>query len=152
MQQDSARKKIMDLEKSMKKANSELDRIKKQFGENSREYKAQETLIMRLKQEYDDLFDKIGVGNLSLRELGNRQRELNAIIRNLDPNLPEWKRYNEQLKEVNNRIKQLKNEARDTGFSLSKVADWVNQYGGMLATAAASLAGLTITMRDCVDE
>ena len=152
VQQDKARQKMLELETQMRSANKELAKVKRQFGENSAEYKAQAAVVRKLKQEYDDLFDEIGIGKLSLRELANRQRELNAILRNLDPSLPEWKQYNQQLKEVNARIKELRGSARDTEFSIGKVADGFNRYMGLAAGAVATLTGMTLTMRQSVEE
>ena len=152
VQQDSARQKMIELEDKMKAANDALNKIKKQFGRNSQEYQAQAQVVRELKQQYDDLFTEIGIGHLSMKELANRQRELNAILRNLDPSLPEWKQYNQQLKEVNARIKELKGTATQTGLSISKLADGFNRYAGMAAGAIATLTGMTLTMRQCVDE
>ena len=152
VQQDSARQQMLELEKQMKSANRELGKLKKQFGENSAEYKAQQQVVQKLKQQYDDLFNQIGIGHLSMRELANRQRELNAILRNLDPSLPEWKQYNQQLKEVNARIKELKGTATETRLSIGKLADGFNRYMGLAAGAVASITGMTLTMRQCVDE
>lgn len=152
VQQDNARKQMIELEDKMKAANDALNKIKKQFGRNSQEYQAQAQVVRELKQQYDDLFTEIGIGHLSMKELTNRQRELNAILRNLDPNLPEWKQYNQQLKEVNARIKELKGTATETGLSISKLADGFNRYAGMAAGAIATLTGMTLTMRQCVDE
>lgn len=95
VQQDSARQQMVELEKQMRNASRELSKLKKQFGENSEQYKAQAAVVRNLKQQYDDLFNEIGIGHLSLKELANRQRELNAILRNIDPSLPEWKQYNQ---------------------------------------------------------
>lgn len=152
VKQDSARSKMVELEQSMKNARTELKQLKKQFGENSDEYKKKEAEIKELRKQYDDLFSEIGIGKLSLKELGNRQRELNAILRNLDPSLPEWKQYNEQLKQVNARIAELKGKARETGLSLSKLSDGFNRYAGVAAAAVASLTGVTLTAKKCVDE
>lgn len=152
IQQDEARQKMIELENSMRKARAELKNIKKQFGENSDEYKAQEQVVKDLKIKYDKLFEGIGIGKLSLKELTNRQRELNAIIRNLDPSLPQWKEYNNQLREVNARIKELKGTANETRFSLSKMADGFNKYAAIGAGAVASLTGIALTARKCVDE
>ena len=85
VQQDSARQKMIELEKQMKAANRELNKIKKQFGENSQQYQAQAQVVRNLKQQYDDLFDQIGIGHLSMKELANRQRELNAILEAIQP-------------------------------------------------------------------
>lgn len=152
IQQDQARQKMVELEDSLKKANSELRKIKKNSGENSDEYKKQVEVVKQLKQQYDDLYDEIGLTNLSLRDLGKRQKELNQILRNLSPNTDQYKQYSEQLKVVNNRIKELKGTANETRFSIAKLADGFNRYGTMAATAVASLTGLTLTMRKCVDD
>ena len=152
VQQDSARQQMVELEKQMRNASRELSKLKKQFGENSEQYKAQAAVVRNLKQQYDDLFNEIGIGHLSLKELTNRQRELNAILRNIDPSLPEWKQYNQQLKEVNARIKELKGTATETGLSLGKLADGFNRYAAIGASALATLTGMTLTMRKCVDE
>ena len=152
VQQDSARQQMVELEKQMRNASRELSKLKKQFGENSEQYKAQAAVVRNLKQQYDDLFNEIGIGHLSLKELANRQRELNAILRNIDPSLPEWKQYNQQLKEVNARIKELRGTATETGLSLGKLADGFNRYAAIGASALATLTGMTLTMRKCVDE
>ena len=152
VQQDSARQQMVELEKQMRNASRELSKLKKLFGENSEQYKAQAAVVRNLKQQYDDLFNEIGIGHLSLKELTNRQRELNAILRNIDPSLPEWKQYNQQLKEVNARIKELKGTATETGLSLGKLADGFNRYAAIGASALATLTGMTLTMRKCVDE
>lgn len=152
IQQDQARQKMIELEDSLKKANQTLRKIKKDFGENSDEYKKQVEVIKQLKQQYDDLYDEIGLTNLSLRDLGKRQKELNQILRSLNPNTDLYKQYSEQLKVVNNRIKELKGSANETRFSIAKLADGFNRYGTMAATAVASLTGLTLTMRKCVDD
>lgn len=152
VQQDSARQQMVELEKQMRNASRELSKLKKQFGENSEQYKAQAAVVRNLKQQYDDLFNEIGIGHLSLKELTNRQRELNTILRNIDPSLPEWKQYNQQLKEVNARIKELKGTATETGLSLGKLADGFNRYAAIGASALATLTGMTLTMRKCVDE
>ncbi|MBM6944692.1 phage tail tape measure protein [Bacteroides gallinaceum] len=152
VQQDSARKRMLELEKEMRAAYKTLDELGDRLGKNNRIYKAQEQVVKDLKAEYDKLFSEINIGNLSLRELFNRQRELNATLRNLNPNTPEWKQYNQQLKEVNARIKELKGTATQTGLSISKLADGFNRYAGMAAGAIATLTGMTLTMRQCVDE
>lgn len=152
VQQDSARQQMMQLENQMRSAQKELAKIKKSFGENSDEYRAQEKVIKDLRQKYDSLFDEIGIGKLSLTELCNRQKELNAILRKLDPSIPKWKEYNNQLKEVNGRIKSLRDQSKSTSFSLSKLGDGFNKYATLAATTIAAFTGVTIAARQCTDE
>lgn len=152
IQQDQARQKMMELEEKMRSANRELQKTKKQFGETSEEYKQQANVLKQLQQEYDNLYEEIGLTNLSLRDLGKRQKDLNSILRQLNPNTELYKQYSEQLKEVNNRIKELRGTANETRFSLSKLTDRFNKYGAIAASAIAGLTGITLTMRSCVNE
>lgn len=152
IQQDQARQKMIELEDKMRSANRELKNVKKQFGENSTEYTKQVEVLKKLQQEYDNLYDEIGLTNLSLRDLGKRQKDLNAILRQLNPNTELYKQYSEQLKEVNNRIKELRGTANETRFSLAKLADGFNRYGTIAASIIAGLTGVTLTMRSCVNE
>lgn len=152
IQQDSARQQMIQLEEKMRAATKTLSALKKQYGENSEEYKKQEAIVKGLRAEYDQLFEGIGIGSLSLKELQNRQKELNAILRNLPGNSPLFTQYNDQLKEVNGRIKELKGTADTTKFSLSKLADGFNKYAAIGAGAIASLTGVALTARKCVDE
>lgn len=152
IKQDAARQKVLELEQSMREANKALKDIKKKFGENSAEYKKQIEVIKQLQQQYDDLYDEIGLANLSIRELGKRQKELNLILRNLNPNSESYKRYREQLDAVNLRIKEIKGTATETRLSLSKLADGFNRYAALGAGVVASLTGVALTARKCVDE
>ena len=152
IKQDAARQKVLELEQSMREANKALKDIKKNFGENSAEYKKQVEVIKQLQQQYDDLYDEIGLANLSIRELGKRQKELNLILRNLNPNSESYKRYREQLDAVNLRIKEIKGTATETRLSLSKLADGFNRYAALGAGVVASLTGVALTARKCVDE
>lgn len=152
IKQDKARQKVLELEQSMREANKTLTKIKKDFGENSAEYKKQIEVIKQLQQQYDDLYDEIGLANLSIRELGKRQKELNLILRNLNPNSESYKRYREQLDAVNLRIKEIKGTATETRLSLSRLADGFNRYAALGAGVVASLTGVALTARKCVDE
>ena len=152
IKQDKARQKVLELEQSMREANKALKDIKKNFGENSAEYKKQVEVIKQLQQQYDDLYAEIGLANLSIRELGKRQKELNLILRNLNPNSESYKRYREQLDAVNLRIKEIKGTATETRLSLSKLADGFNRYAALGAGVVASLTGVALTARKCVDE
>lgn len=127
IQQDKARQRIIELESEMKTARSELNKIKKQFGENSVEYKKQAELIKKLVAEYDSLYEGIGLNNLSLKELQNRQKELNQILRNLPAGHELFGQYRQQLDEVNDRIKQLKGNSDIYTDTLAKMAESYRQ-------------------------
>ena len=148
IQQDTARQKMIQLEDKMRDTRKELKKLK----EGTEEYAAKSADLKELQKEYDSLFEKIGIGSLSLKELGNRQKELNAIIKNLPGDSSEYKQYSNQLNEVNSRIKELKGNANEAKFSIGKLADGFNKYAAMGAGLIASLTGVALTARKCVDE
>jgi len=148
IQQDTARQKMIQLEDKMRDTRKELKKLQ----EGTAEYAAKAAELKNLQKEYDSLFEKIGIGSLSLKELGNRQKELNAIIKNLPGDSSEYKQYSNQLKEVNARIKELKGNANEAKFSIGKLADGFNKYAAMGAGIIASLTGVALTARKCVDE
>ena len=49
-------------------------------------------------------------------------------------------------------MRELEVQARDTRFSLSKMADGFNRYAAIGTSAVASLTGVVLTARKCVDE
>ena len=152
VQQNTANQRLLELEDKMKNVRSQMNSLSKQRKKDTDEYRQLEQQLKQLKQEYENVFDTIDVGKMTMMQLANRQRELNAVLRNLDPSLPEWKKYNDMLKQVTERIRVLRGQARDTGLSLSKLADGFNKYGAMAAGAIASVTGLMLTARGCVDE
>lgn len=152
VQQNTANQRLLELEDKMKNVRSQMNSLSKQRKKDTDEYRQLEQQLKQLKQEYENVFDTIDVGKMTMMQLANRQRELNAVLRNMDPSLPEWKKYNDMLKQVTERIRVLRGQARDTGLSLSKLADGFNKYGAMAAGAIASVTGLMLTARGCVDE
>ncbi|KAA6322243.1 hypothetical protein EZS27_028194, partial [termite gut metagenome] len=108
--------------------------------------------LQRLKTEYDKLFEGIGLGSLSLKELRNRQMELNAILRQIPADSPLYAQYKKQLGEINERLKELRGNAEETQSSLSEFADGLNKYAGVVAGAIATITGVTMAARKCVDD
>ena len=152
VKQDDARRKMLELEEQMGAVERKMADLSKKSRANSAEYKKLAAELNKLKDEYEEVFSTIDVGSMTMKELNNRQKELNAIMRTIDPNLPQWKEYNDELKRITARIRELRGQAASTGMSISKLADGFNKYGAMAASAVASLTGLTLTMRMCVDE
>lgn len=148
IQQDTARQKMIQLEDKMRDTRKELKKLK----EGTEEYAAKSAELKGFQKEYDSLFEKIGIGSLSLKELGNRQKELNAILKNLPGDSNEYSQYNKQLQEINIRIKELKGNANEAKFSIGKLADGFNKYAAIGAGLIASLTGVALTARKCVDE
>lgn len=149
---DKARQKMMQLEDEMRKTNTLMKKAKKVFGETSDEFKNQQARLKELQQEYDKVVESVGLTNLSVKELAKRSKELNQILRNLNPNSKEYIIYDKQLEQVNNRLKELKGTAKSTQLSFGKLADGFNRYAGMAASAIAAFTGLSLTAHKCTKE
>ena len=49
--------------------------------------------------------------NMSIRQLGERERELKMLLNNIDPSTEEWEKYNKELSETRKRIAELRQQA-----------------------------------------
>lgn len=131
---------------------AELAKWRNKIDDLNKKYRDQVNAVQTAQRAIDKHVEKIGLENLSLAELSNRARTLNTILRNMNPNSPSYKQYEQQLLQINNRIKELKGTATSTRLSLSKLADGFNRYATLAASAVASLTGLALTIRKCTDD
>ena len=144
---DSNRKQLRQLEDDMRNIRKEMKKLPKE----SEEWLKKKAELEQLHQKYDAIYDKIGLTGLSLKELKQRQAELNAIIRQLPGNSPLLEKYKKQATEVSTRIRELNGNAKQTGFSLSSMANGFNKYFTMGTAAIATITGLSFAFRKVRD-
>lgn len=147
-----AQTKLDETKRQLEQVTAEMKKLSDEGKKNSAEYKA-------LKKSQDDLnrslySQRLEVGRtaLSYNELRKGASGLRRAMNNLQPGTDEWKRYRAELQLTEQRMKELRGESTETGLSLGKLADGFNRYAGMAAGAIATLTGMTLTMRQCVDE
>ena len=145
---DQARKRMREIDDEIRNLNTQVRKMKKEGADTS----AQEARIKTLRIEYDKLTDQIGLTGLSLRELRNRQRELNAILQQTPGDSPLYKQYKKQLDDVNNRMRELRGNAKQTESTLSKFANGFNKFLPLIASFAASITGTVLTFRRLAEE
>lgn len=153
---DQARKRMLEIDKEVRQLNREITKMQNSGADTS----AHEARIKALRTEYDKLIDKIGLTGLSMKELRNRQKELNAILNNLPGNSPLYEQYKKQLDDVNNRMRELRDNAKQTQKSLesgTKQGGFLNIMkgvfaGNLLAKGAMMLGDLAIKAREFVRE
>ncbi|MFZ4547761.1 MAG: phage tail tape measure protein, partial [Bacteroidales bacterium] len=144
---DQARKSLRLLDDEIRALKKELVKNKS----NPAEYKRINDLLKTKIQQHDKIIDSLGIEKLTLKELGQRYKELSMIKKNLDPNLPAYKQLEKQLIAIKNRQNELNGAATKTGMSFSKMADGFNKYFAILTAGAATLTGLVMGMRKAVD-
>lgn len=115
---DSARKRLRELEDNIRSVKSELTKASK--ANDTKTYQELTKRHRTLISEYDTIIEKIGVNNMSLRELRQRHRDLSAVFRNMPPTHEAYKATREELDRINSRMKELRGTAKETGTSLSK--------------------------------
>lgn len=147
-----AKAKFDETKRQLEQVTAEMKKLSDEGKKNSAEYKA-------LKKSQDDLnrslySQRLAAGRtaLSYNELRKGASQLRRAMNNLKPGTDEWKQYRSELQLTEQRMKELRGTATETGLSIGKLADGFNRYMGLAAGAVASVTGLTLTMRQCVDE
>ncbi|MDD2799373.1 MAG: phage tail tape measure protein [Bacteroidales bacterium] len=145
---DENRKRLREIEDDMRRVQKELKKAK----EGTVEWANADKKLKDLKLAHDAIYDKIGLTNLSLKELNRRQQELTSILSHVPGDSPLYKKYKDQLDEVKSRIRDLKGTAQETHFSLGRMADGFNRYFTMITAFAASITGLVMGFRSLKEE
>ncbi|MDD2299328.1 MAG: hypothetical protein PHU69_06760, partial [Fermentimonas sp.] len=135
---DPARKKIHEIDKQIANLNKGLKGLHK----NSTEYANTKDKIKELRMEQDKVRDSIGISNMSMRELVKTQKSLNVILRQLRPGTKEYEDLEKQVAEVDTRIKELRNNSRETQKQLEKP---LGGKGGFLTVLKGVFAGNLLT-------
>lgn len=147
-----AKTKFAETKEQVAAVRAEMDKLAAEGKKNSDEYKA-------LKQRQDELnkslaeYRKEGVRtSLSYAELRKGASQLKREMDRAIPGTEEWKALRQDYLLTKKRMRELEVQARDTRFSLSKMADGFNRYAAIGTSAVASLTGVVLTARKCVDE
>lgn len=144
---DQSRKQLRELEDQSRQLKKEL----KKLPEGTEEWTKKFNELKNVQRKMDGLIDKIGLTGLSMKELSQRQRELNAIMNGMDPRLDEYKKLKLQLEQVKGRMAELRGGAEQTGLSLNKIANGFNKYAMIASAFAATTLGLVMGFRKIID-
>lgn len=139
---DQAHKELRALENSMKSLQKEI----KKAPEGSAEWTRLTTELKKNKAAHDKIIETLGIEKLTVRELSQRQKELNLILRQIEPGTEQHKKLAEQLKLVNTRQKDLIISSTATKSTFQNLADQANHLQGIFFMAAAGIAAITATI------
>jgi len=103
-----------------KEQREEFDRLSASLSKTAREVHENEQKMKRWT-------DNVNINKLSLQQLGQRAKDLRAVLNNLNPQTDDFKEYKAELDRVNERMKELRNTADITKTSLSKFVDGFNK-------------------------
>ena len=147
-----AKQKLAETSAEVRKLEKELKDLEATDKKNTEEYKKAKARLDELNKSYNDLRKEAGLNAMTYDELRKSAKSLKRQLDKTVPDTAEWKELQADLQITRARMKELSGQANETRFSIAKLADGFNRYGTMAATAVASLTGLTLTMRKCVDD
>lgn len=88
-----------------KKESDQYKRLTKQISENNTSLRESEKKQAALRKE-------LGLTGLTTRQLASEQKRLKSIMGGFTPESPQWKAYNEELKKVNARVAEIREEMK----------------------------------------
>lgn len=147
-----AKAKFDETREQIAKVREEMQKLEADGKKDSAAYKELEKQQDKLNKSLYGLRKEAGLTSLSYNELRKGARSLKAQMDNATPGTEKWKILRADYMLTKQRMKELEVQARDTKFSLSKMADGFNKYAAIGASAIASLTGVAMTARKCVDE
>ena len=147
-----AKNRLTELKDSISKLRAELKKLETDGQSETDEYKAKKKALDGMNESYRLLRKEAGLTGLTYTELRKGANQLRREMNNAIPGTEKWRELREDYLLTKNRMKELEVQARDTRFSVSKLADGFNRYATIGASVIASLTGVVLTARKCVDE
>lgn len=147
-----AKAKFDETKRQIDAVKAEMAKLRAEGKENSAEYKAQKENLDKLNAVLAVQRIEAGKTALSYSELRKAAASLKRQMDNATPGTEKWKALRADYLLTIQRMKEVEVQARDTRFSLSKMADGVNRYAAMGAGVVGALTGVALTARKCVDE
>lgn len=147
-----AKAKFVEMQEQVAKVTEEMKKLEAEGKKDSVAYKELKKQQDELNTSLYELRNEAGRTALSYNDLRKQARSLKAQMDNATPGTEKWKALRADYMLTKQRMKELEVQARDTKFSLSKLTDGFNKYAAIGASAIASLTGVAMTARKCVDE
>ena len=147
-----AKAKFDETKRQIDAVKAEMAKLRAEGKENSAEYKEQKENLDKLNAALAVQRIEAGKTALSYSELRKAAASLKRQMDNATPGTEKWKALRADYLLTRQRMKEVEVQARDTRFSLSKMADGVNRYAAMGAGVVGALTGVALTARKCVDE
>ncbi len=147
-----AKAKFDETKRQIDAVKAEMAKLRAEGKENSAEYKEQKEKLDKLNAALAVQRIEAGKTALSYSELRKAAASLKRQMDNATPGTEKWKALRADYLLTRQRMREVEVQARETRFSLSKMADGVNRYAAMGAGVVGALTGVVLTARKCVDE
>ena len=148
---DAARK-LQETKNEISKLKEEMGELAKAGKKDTDEYKKMNTTLDELNKKARKLREEAGKTGYTYNELRQNASKLRRELNNTVPGTEKWKQLQADLKIADARLKEVRASAQTTSLSLGKLADGFNRYAAIGASAVATLTGMALTVRGCVNE
>jgi TP901 family phage tail tape measure protein len=145
---DQARKSLRHLEDEAKQLKKEM----KKLPEGSAEWDKLNDRLKQNKLRHDKIIESLGIEKLTIKELAQRQKELNRIMQNLDPTTAAYKKLETQLVAIKNRQAQLRGSATKTNASLKTLASNFRNTFAKITAGVFALTGVFYAFKGWVNK
>ena len=160
-----AQKQLLELEKATRQLTEENKNLaaqrrtlENQGKKDSEQYKTLTASIKANSQAIDnnkatmkELQNQIGITGLTMKQLTDKAHLLKMTLRNLVPGSADYKRYTDELSQVNSRIGELNGRSTQAGFSIGSLADKFNRYAALGASVLGFFAGMVVSVQKIID-
>lgn len=148
-----------DAARKLQETKNEISKLKEEMGElvkagkkDTDEYKKMNATLDELNKKARKLREEAGKTGYTYNELRQNASKLRRELNNTVPGTEKWKQLQADLKIADARLKEVRASAQTTSLSLGKLADGFNRYAAIGASAVATLTGMALTVRGCVNE
>ena len=148
---DAARK-LQETKNEISKLKEEMGELAKAGKKDTDEYKKMNATLDELNKKARKLREEAGKTGYTYNELRQNASKLRRELNNTVPGTEKWKQLQADLKIADARLKEVRASAQTTSLSLGKLADGFNRYAAIGASAVATLTGMALTVRGCVNE
>lgn len=122
-------RKFQELQQKAAKGGQEWDELESKIQETK-------TAIKGSHQAFSQYFKNFDIGKKSVNDLTAAQRQLNAIVRTLEPGTADWKEYTGVLNQVKRRISDLTKEYQNTEAAICKTSKAAKTFADYVISAA----------------
>ena len=148
---DAARK-LQETKNEISKLKEEMGELAKAGKKDTDEYKKMNATLDELNKKARKLREEAGKTGYTYNELRKHAAALRSQLYNAVPGTEKWKQLQADPKIADARLKEVRASAQTTSLSLGKLADGFNRYAAIGASAVATLTGMALTVRGCVNE
>jgi TP901 family phage tail tape measure protein len=147
---DQAKRSLVEMEKVMQGYEAELSKLVREKKKDTDEYRNAKKAYDNHLEAMKKVRQEAGLQALSLKELKSLRAQLNNELARVVPGSENFKKIGVEIGEVNNRINQLQNGAKNTGLSFGKLADGFNRYFAIVGAGIAALSGFAFTIKEMI--